>query len=154
MANWNVHILITFLCGILESKLKIRLSVWNCSHPRVNRSCLCLSHNRGLFDQFYLAWGKFLPRKRVTIYMRGNLTRGMIVLKQKAALHYGLPPPSPPQPPSPWSSILRGDDRRPRRRGRRVAYGVRVTQLRDKVIAKVRLHAGQSPVISLIVSRV
>ncbi|XP_018396114.1 PREDICTED: protein phosphatase Slingshot homolog 2 isoform X1 [Cyphomyrmex costatus] len=60
----------------------------------------------------------------------------MIVLKQKAGLHYGLPPPSPPHPPSPWSSILRGDDRRPRRRGRRVACGVRVTQLRDKVIAK------------------
>ncbi|KYN21252.1 hypothetical protein ALC57_06350 [Trachymyrmex cornetzi] len=68
----------------------------------------------------------------------------MIVLKQKAGLHYGLPPPSPPQPPSPWSSILRGDDRRPRRHGRRVACGVRVTQLRDKVIAKVRFHAGRA----------
>ncbi|KYN02194.1 hypothetical protein ALC62_06977 [Cyphomyrmex costatus] len=68
----------------------------------------------------------------------------MIVLKQKAGLHYGLPPPSPPHPPSPWSSILRGDDRRPRRRGRRVACGVRVTQLRDKVIAKVRFHAGRA----------
>ncbi|EGI65203.1 hypothetical protein G5I_06381 [Acromyrmex echinatior] len=68
----------------------------------------------------------------------------MIVLKQKAGLHYGLPPPSPPQPPSPWSSILRSDDRRPRRRGRRVACGVRVMQLRNKVIAKVRLHAGRA----------
>ncbi|KYM85313.1 Protein phosphatase Slingshot [Atta colombica] len=68
----------------------------------------------------------------------------MIVLKQKAGLHYSLPPPSPPQPPSPWSSILRGDDRRPRRCGRRVACGVRVTQLRDKVIAKVRFHAGRT----------
>ncbi|EFN83927.1 hypothetical protein EAI_09596 [Harpegnathos saltator] len=59
----------------------------------------------------------------------------MIVLKQKASLHYGLPPPPAPQPPSPWSSILWGDDRRPRGR-RRVACGARVTQLREKVTAK------------------
>ncbi|XP_029158131.1 protein phosphatase Slingshot homolog 2 isoform X1 [Nylanderia fulva] len=58
----------------------------------------------------------------------------MIVLKQKASLHYGLPPPPAPQPPSPWSSILWGDDPRPH--GRRIACGVRVTQLRNKVIAK------------------
>ncbi|TGZ39041.1 Protein phosphatase Slingshot [Temnothorax longispinosus] len=81
----------------------------------------------------------FLLRESTSPHVRellSILTRDMIVLKQKAPLHYGLPPPSPPQPPSPWSSILRGDDRRPRRRGRRVACGERVTQLRDKVTAK------------------
>ncbi|KAG7209402.1 hypothetical protein KM043_015496 [Ampulex compressa] len=58
----------------------------------------------------------------------------MILLKQKSALLYGLPPPPAPKPPSPWSSILWGDDRQSR--GRRTACGVRVMLLRDKVTAK------------------
>ncbi|XP_070169933.1 protein phosphatase Slingshot isoform X1 [Polyergus mexicanus] len=58
----------------------------------------------------------------------------MIVLKQKTSLHYGLPPLPASQPPSPWSSILWGDD--PRLRGRKVACGIRVTQLRNEVTAK------------------
>lgn len=61
----------------------------------------------------------------------------MIALKQKAPPHhYGLPPPPTVQPPSPWSSILWGDDRRARKRG--LACGARVTQLRERVTAKVR----------------
>ena len=59
----------------------------------------------------------------------------MILLKQKSAVLYVLPPPSAPEPPSPWSNILWGDDRRHRPR---VARGTRVMQLRNKVIAKVR----------------
>lgn len=59
----------------------------------------------------------------------------MILLKQKNAILYVLPPPSAPKPPSPWTSIFWGDDRRPRTR---VARGTRVMQLRNKVIAKVR----------------
>lgn len=76
---------------------------------------------------------------------------GMIVLKQKASLHYGLPPPPAPQPPSPWSSILWGDDRRPRGR-RRVACGARVTQLREKVTAKVSSRAHQEAPAKLLIS--
>ncbi|KAI4486600.1 hypothetical protein M0804_005970 [Polistes exclamans] len=59
----------------------------------------------------------------------------MILLKQKNAIHYGLPPAPAPKPPSPWSSILWGDERRPR--GGKTARGARVMQLRDKVTAKV-----------------
>lgn len=59
----------------------------------------------------------------------------MILLKQKSVVLYIVPPPTAPEPPSPWSSILWGDDRRPRTR---VARGNRVMQLRNKVIAKVR----------------
>ncbi|KAF7390272.1 hypothetical protein HZH68_012129 [Vespula germanica] len=58
----------------------------------------------------------------------------MILLKQKNAIHYGLPPTPAPKPPSPWSSILWSDERRPR--GGKTARGARVMQLRDKVIAK------------------